>query len=412
MARTDDSPALIERLPNGLRVAWRQARGVAECMGVAIMAGSRDERPDEHGLAHFVEHTIFKGTTRRHSRHVINRMEAVGGELNAYTSKEETFVYTVAPAGNTARAVELLADLVMNPRFPVDELDREREVVEDEISSYLDSPSEAVCDDFEDIMFQGSSLGHNILGTRESLEGLDSAKCLEWVRRNYTASRMVFFYTGPAPHGRVMHLVERYFASLPTGGEPLGRIVPPVNARFNISRSIGSHQAHTLAGTRLPVITDDRRYDLALCNNILGGPGMNSRLNIALRERRGLVYTVDSSLTSMSDCGMFTVYYGCDDCHVDLCSSLVAEELSRLADAELTERQLTAARRQYMGQVMLSSASTESSALALGRCVLRDMSYPTNARLAAILDDITPARLREAAELIASPGISSLTFMQ
>ncbi|MDE5608346.1 MAG: insulinase family protein [Muribaculaceae bacterium] len=395
-------------LSNGLRVAARQVRSVAECCGVAILAGSRNETPDEHGLAHFVEHTIFKGTRRRRSHHVINRMETVGGELNAYTTKEETFVYTIAPAGNLLRSVELLADLVTDCTFPDAELDKEREVVAEEIDSYLDSPVDAVYDDFEDIIFKGNPLGHNILGTKESIARFDSRACRAWIDRYYRAPNMVFFYTGPASTVRVFAAAERYFSRLKANYFRENVVQPEVIPLFRDNRPMDFHQAHTLMGARVGGLYDADRHALALFNNILGGPGMNSRLNVALRERRGLVYSVDSSLTLYGDCGLLSIYFGCDDSDVEKCRRLVEAEIEILATRPLSQRALMAARRQYVGQVTVAGGSIEQSALSLGRSALRSLGYPSPAVLTGILDSISSDDIARIAASL--PQLSSLTF--
>lgn len=410
MAGTDERQVLTATLDNGLRVAYRRVAGPVECCGVAIMAGSRDESDGEHGLAHFVEHTIFKGTRKRRSHHVINRMETVGGELNAYTTKEETFVYTVAPSHNTARAIELIADLVVNCSFPKNELDKEREVVADEISSYLDAPDAAVYDDFEDKIFAGSSLGHNILGTRRSVARLDREACRRWVDRFYKTGRMVFFYTGPATERQVFSLARKYLENIPAGEVADVRTAPVKVEPFDSSRVIKSHQAHTIMGARLDGL-DRRYYDaLALVNNILGGPGMNSRFNVSLRERRGLVYTVDSSIAHYCDNVLWSVYFGCDNEHTDLCKQLISEAVEQMADRPITPRALNMARRQLLGQMTLSRATVENTALALGRCTLRGDRFRSSEQLARDFAALTPGSVADIARMIARQGLSSLTY--
>lgn len=405
-----EQPVLTHRLSNGLTVAYLHVGGAVECCGVAIKAGSRDEMPGEYGLAHFVEHTIFKGTRRRRSHHVINRMETVGGELNAYTTKEETFVYTLAPAHNTSRAIELIADLITECNFPATELEKEREVVADEINSYLDTPDAAVYDDFEDMIFEKSQLGHNILGTRRSLSRLGREKCLEWVENNYHTGRMVFFYSGPMSSSRVFALAERYMIKVRPGTSATGRVAPPPSAGFVRDKSIKSHQAHTIMGCRLPVV--DRRLSdaLSLVNNILGGPGMNSRLNVSLREKNGLVYTVDSSLTRYCDVGLWSVYFGCDKEHTGECRRLVAEAVSRMAAEPMTDRALSLAKRQLLGQLTLSRATVENNALALGRCVLRGDLYRTPTLMSHDINELTPDDVTAAASLLTAVPLSVLTF--
>lgn len=357
-------------LPCGMRLVCHRAPLVLEYFGVAVNAGSRDEQEGEFGLAHFVEHTIFKGTGRRRAGHIINRMEAVGGDLNAFTSKEETNVYSVFPRGNLVRAIELIADLLVNSRFPEKEIDKEREVVRDEIDSYLDTPSEAVYDDFEDLFLAGSQLGHNILGTDTDLDRFTPEVCRGYLVDNFHGRRMVAYYLGPEPPARVFAKVSRGFADMRSDGRPIERIAPKAVERFNIRRDIDTHQSHTVVGARLPGIGDTKRDAIALVTNILGGPGMNSRLNISLRERRGLVYTVEASTTMFSDCGLFNVYFGCDPGDRDRCLELVWRELLALADKPLTAGKLAAAKKQYLGQMLVASENLEQVILSTGRALL------------------------------------------
>ena len=376
--------------------------------GAAVLAGSRDEDAAHRGLAHFVEHTIFKGTNRRSPWHIINRMEAVGGELNAYTTKEETVVYSVFPSGNLPRAAELIADLTANSQFPERELDKEREVVADEIDSYLDSPSEAVFDDFEDLIFAGSSLGHNILGTREALATFGPATCREYLHRWYVPANMVVFYAGNlAPH-RVFGILERRFAIL-RGTAPIhSHTTPPVPAPFDVHKAIDTHQCHTIVGARCCAFDSDDRYTLALLTNILGGPGMNSLLNVALRERRGLVYTVEASTGLFSDCGALAIYYGCDPADNLRCRRLVADTLRSVADGYITPRRLELAKKQYLGQLVIASENLENRILGIARqTLLRGHALPYD-RVIEAIKAVTPAQLASMAATFTHP--SSLTL--
>lgn len=359
-------------LPNGLRMVHLLVPGAAAgYFGVAVRAGSRDEDDSCRGLAHFVEHTIFKGTERRSSWHIINRMEAVGGELNAYTTKEETVVYAVFPGSNASRAVDLIADLVQNSRFLDRELDKEREVVADEIDSYLDSPSEAVYDDFEDLMFAGSSLGHNILGDRQALQSFDSEKCRAWLSRYYTPGNMVAFYAGGYRSERVFALIEKFFGAMPSREIERHIIVPSVVVPFGELHRIDSHQCHTLVGARTGGVESADRYARALFTNIIGGPGMNSLLNVSLRERRGLVYSVEASTGLFSDCGELVVYYGCDPADNDRCRRLVCETVESVAGGRaITDRQFEQAKKQYLGQLTVASENVDNRILGMARQML------------------------------------------
>lgn len=394
--------------PSGLKMVHLHVPGcaVGYC-GVSVHVGSRDEDASCHGLAHFVEHTIFKGTARRSPWHIINRMEAVGGELNAYTTKEETVVYTVFPSGNLPRAAELISDLICNSRFPDSELDKEREVVADEIDSYLDTPSEAVFDDFEDLMFAGSDLGHNILGTRDALATFTSETCRQYLHRWYVPSNMVVFYAGNLGADRVFAVLDRAFA--PVEGDALVRAVsvPPVVAPFHIHKDIESHQCHTVVGARVGGIDSPDRYALALLTNILGGPGMNSLLNVALREKRGLVYTVEASTGIFSDCGALAVYYGCDPDDNDRCRRLVSETVAAVADGYMNPRRLDRAKKQYLGQLIVGSENLENRILGIARQTLfRGAAIPSQ----EIIDNIRSVTPDEITALASSLVLSAITL--
>jgi len=397
----DDRQFTYHTAPNGLRMVHRYMAGAAvDYCGVTVNAGSRDEDEASQGLAHFVEHTIFKGTVRRRSWHIINRMEAVGGELNAYTTKEETVIYTVAPAHNLRRSVDLIADLIINSTFPQAEIDREREVVADEINSYLDTPSEAVFDDFEDMIFAGSSLGHNILGTTESIARFTSADCRRWLDTFYTPGEMVFFYTGAMRPHEVFGIAERYLGQMATGATPRRRVKPVPAGGFNTVRDIGSHQAHTVIGALVPGANSPRRHAVAMLTNILGGPGMNSMLNVALRERRGLVYAIDASTSVYSDCGLMTIYFGCDPDDTRRCRRLVMNIIDSMARTPLTRRQLERARRQYLGQLIVAGQNSEQLALSAGRAMLVHGRARTPDEIIETVNAITPDDILDAARLL------------
>lgn len=398
-------------LANGLRVLCRRTAGDVGIFGVAINAGSRDEEPRLHGLAHFVEHTIFKGTVHRRAGHILNRMETVGGELNAFTSKEETNVYSVFPAAHLPRAVELISDLLRNSVFPANELRKEREVVREEIDSYLDSPADAVFDDFEDRLFAGSQLGHNILGESSNLDSFTPETCRRYILNDYTPGRMVAFYQGPESPDKVMRLVERYFGDI-TASDAMPERIPPVPVKpFAVTDdAAGSHQAHTVMGAPVPGIHSPERHALGLLTNILGGPGMNSRLNVALRERRGLVYTVDANLTLFQDSGYIGIYFGCDPADTLRCAHLVETELRRLTDAPLNPRVLAAAKRQYLGQLLVAADNTENSALQAARTALYFSRVPDPAVTAAAIEALTPEDLHLAARHLSPALFSRLTL--
>ena len=397
-------------LPNGLRLVHiTTSKQVAWC-GLAINAGSRDEQVGHQGLAHFVEHTIFKGTTHRRAWHILNRMERVGGELNAYTTKEGTMLYSVFLHQHLGRAIDLLADLVQWSVFPQEELDRERDVVLEEAASYRDTPSDAVYDDFEDLLFAGSELGHNILGKKEDLESLTQEDCMHYLKSLYVPGNMAFFSVGPERPERVFRLAEKCFGNMSHALVPHHRVIPPVNEPFKQTISIGTHQAHTIVGARVPDMNHPLRYALMLLNNILGGPGMNSLLNVELRERRGYVYTVESTLTLLSDCGWLEIYLGCDPNDVRSSLHVIDRITSRLSNGLLPERRLEAYKKQYCGQLVVAADSTEFLAMRAGRGLLYHGQVATIDDTIARVKAVTPDEIAQAAAYLAADRLSSLTF--
>jgi predicted Zn-dependent peptidase len=393
-----------------LRIVHQQSKSHVEYCGVAINVGSRDEAVDQYGLAHFVEHTIFKGTKHRKSWHIINRMEAIGGELNAYTTKEETILYSVFPYGNVRRAIELISDLVISSQFPANELNKEREVVADEINSYLDTPSEAVYDDFEDLMFAGSALGHNILGTVDAISGFTQDVCRQYLKDYYTAENMVLFYMGKTKPDKIFSLAEDYFSTLVPKGVSRQRVMPIVQPRFDEVKNIGSHQSHTIIGAHLPGLYSEMRYPIALFANLLGGPGMNSLLNVALRERRGLVYNVEASTAMFTDAGALMIYFGCDPDDLTRCRNIVRQTLDRMIDGGLSVRAIEAAKKQYLGQLAVASDNREQVALSLGRSMMYfgDIKSPEDIKNQILA--ITPDDVRQVAEMMSADKCSILTM--
>ena len=397
-------------LPNGLRLVHvRTTKQVAWC-GLAINAGSRDERFGQYGLAHFVEHTIFKGTKHRRAWHILNRMERVGGELNAYTTKEGTMLYSVFPHEHLDRAIDLLADLVQWSVFPADELDRERDVVLEEAASYRDTPADAVYDDFEDLLFEGSELGHNILGKKEDLERLTQEDCMHYLKALYVPTNMAFFSVGPEKPERVFRIAERCFGSMNHVMAPRHRITPLESDPFRKVMQIGTHQAHTIVGARLPDMNHPLRFALMLLNNILGGPGMNSLLNVELRERRGYVYTVESTLTLLSDCGWIEIYLGCDPDDVRSSLRVIERITTRLGEQQMSARRLDAYKKQYCGQLKVAADSTEFMAMRAGRGLLYHGAMATVDDTIARIQAVTADEIAQAAAYLNANRLSSLTF--
>lgn len=400
----------VSRLPNGLRSVVCRMESRVSYIGVAVNAGSRDESPDHPGLAHFVEHTIFKGTRHRKSWHISNRMESIGGELNAYTSKETTVIYTIAPAGDPERAIELLADLIRNSIFPKSELSKEKEVVIEEIKASLDTPAEVVFDTFERRMFAGNGLGHDILGTPESVRALDSADCREFIDRFYTPGEMVVFAQDPGDPAKIMRYIEKHFGSMHFPDTGRRRKVPEPAPDFSETIDRNGHQAHTIIGSQVFDRFDTRKYALFLYNSYLAGPSMNSRLNQLLRERHGLVYTVDSSVTLMSDTGMQYVYFGADRELADRCVKIIRREMEELADKQLKPSVFDKLKTQYCGQLLVNSDNRESTAMSMGRSLLFFDSIHDAATAAQEVGAVTPEQLREVAGLVASRSFHRLTL--
>lgn len=416
-------------LSSGLRFVHIHRDTVAEIFGTATRVGSRDELPGQYGLAHFVEHTIFKGTPTRRASSIINCMETVGGELNAYTTKEETYVYSIFPQGNVRRAVKIIADLVNNSSFPDNELDKEREVVSEEIDSYLDTPSEAVFDDFEDLIFAGMPLGHNILGNNDDLAGFSSGVCRSFLHTYYRPDNMVAFYIGSETPDKIYRLLEANFSvngrdtgiasslrdnkgdNSPKQQTLVSTDGPGKNPTFDIERGDGSnHQGHTLMGVVIPSMYSPDRQIFALVNNILGGPGMNSRLNVSLRERRGLVYNVESSLAMYSDCGLLTIYFGCNPEDTSRCKKLVIRELQKLVTDGITETALNRAKRQYIGQLAIATASTEQTILSAARSLLFRNEVISQYDVTERIKSITTADIARIGASLNPSNLSALTL--
>jgi len=400
----------LHTLPNGLRLVHVHRDSPVGWCGLAVDAGSRDEQRGQYGLAHFVEHTIFKGTKRRTSTRINNRMEQVGGELNAYTTKESTMLYCIFPSEHLERAVELIADLVENSIFPEHELERELDVVLEEVASYRDTPSEAVYDDFEDLLLAGSQLGHNILGEESDLRKLTSADCLDYVKRLYVPTNMVFFSLGNTPADKVFRTAENHLGVMSHHKRKIERIAPVAQAPQRKMVDLNLHQSHSIVGARVSGMYDDNRFAFSLLNNILGGPGMNSLLNVSLREKRGLVYTVESSLTTFTDCGMVQIYLGCEQEKLKKALKLIDATIDSLAQSPLSASRLDAYKRQYSGQLLVASDSAEFTAMGAGRGMLY---YDNVSTLQDNIDSIlgvTPEQLQEAAQQLTLGKCSILTF--
>ena len=433
-------------LDNGLRIIHLPSDSQVVYCGYQINAGTRNEEPGEEGLAHFCEHVTFKGTERRKAWHILNCLESVGGDLNAYTNKEGTVYYSAILKEHIARAVDLLSDIVFHSVYPQAEIDKEVEVICDEIESYNDSPAELIYDEFENILFKGSPLGHNILGTAEQVRAFKTEDALRFTQKLYRPDNAIFFAYGDIDFKKLVKLLQRALADDGSGRlaeEKLPQISQITQISWNENsiaeeksvssvKSVGpknypsvgdgiagqtivmqknTHQAHVMIGTWAYDVNDDRRMPLYLLNNMLGGPGMNAKLNLALREHNGLVYTVESTMVSYGDTGTWSIYFGCDEHDVKRCLRLVRKELDKFMQKPLSDAQLKAAKKQIKGQIGVACDNRENFALDFGKSFLHYGWEKNVDRLYEQVDEITAAQIQAVAqELFDKDRLTTLIF--
>ena len=440
-------------LDNGLRIIHLPSDSQVVYCGYQINAGTRNEEPGEEGLAHFCEHVTFKGTERRKAWHILNCLESVGGDLNAYTNKEGTVYYSAILKEHIARAVDLLSDIVFHSVYPQAEIDKEVEVICDEIESYNDSPAELIYDEFENILFKGSPLGHNILGTAEQVRAFKTEDALRFTRKLYRPDNAIFFAYGDIDFKKLVKLIQKALGECPKGRELAcsadcksaetpteERIAEETStgetpteemeagdanhkvqsSKFNVQSKVAgqtivmqknTHQAHVMIGTRAYDVNDDRRMPLYLLNNMLGGPGMNAKLNLALREHNGLVYTVESTMVSYGDTGTWSIYFGCDEHDVKRCLRLVRKELDKFMQKPLSDAQLKAAKKQIKGQIGVACDNRENFALDFGKSFLHYGWEKNVDRLYEQVDAITAAQIQTVAqELFNKDRLTTLIF--
>ena len=414
-------------LDNGLRIIHLPSDSKVVYCGYQINAGTRNEEPGEEGLAHFCEHVTFKGTERRKAWHILNSLESVGGDLNAYTNKEGTVYYSAILKEHIARAVDLLTDIVFHSVYPQAEIDKEVEVICDEIESYNDSPAELIYDEFENIIFKGSPLGHNILGTAEQVRSFKTEDALRFTRKLYRPDNAIFFAYGDIDFKKLVRLLKKSFLSEERRVKSKKFNSPEAQAQFNIQHSTfntqhsfegqtivmqkNTHQAHVMIGTRAYDVNDSRRMPLYLLNNMLGGPGMNAKLNLALREHNGLVYTVESTMVAYGDTGIWSIYFGCDEHDVKRCLRLVRKELDKFMQKPLSEAQLKAAKKQIKGQIGVACDNRENFALDFGKSFLHYGWEKNVDRLYEQVDEITAEQIQAVAqELFDKDRLTTLIF--
>lgn len=400
------------QLSNGIRIAHFQAPMATAYCGLTVSAGTRDELNDEHGLAHFLEHLLFKGTKKRKAYHINNRLESVGGELNAFTGKEETVIHAATLSGDFAKALDLIADVTFNSVFPKAELQKEKEVIFDEINSYKDSPADSIFDDFEEYIFPNCPLGRNILGDKKSLKHFNAEHLQNFVSRNYSTERMVVSSVSRMSFKRVAELTERYFSQYHQQAKVQERTPPPIYTPFSKTVSKNTHQAHCIIGNRSYKLSDNRSTALTLLINILGGPLSNSRLNISLREKHGLVYNVEAGYIPYQDTGLFNIYFGTSKTVLDSSINAVMAELKKLQTDKLTTLQLNRAKKQMVGQLTIANESPEQLMLGMGKSLLSLNRIDTTEETLAKIDAVTPEMLIDIAnELFEPKNLSILTYM-
>lgn len=385
-------------LENGLRIIHRQFPSEISYCGIALNTGSRDEFHSEYGMAHFVEHMLFKGTKKRKAHHISNRMENVGGDLNAYTTKEETFIYSTFLKEYFPRAVELLSDIIFNSSFPDVQINREREVILDEIDSYADYPSELIYDDFENLIFANHDFGHYILGEPDTLNAFDNEMIKAFINRQYQTSEMVFFSFGKTPFSKVVKLLEKHFNIQQQQSERKVRVAPTLNSPVKKTLEKNTTQTHVVLGWNTFSMFHPNRYVLYLLNNILGGGSLNSRLNRSLREKNGLVYNIESNISLYSDSGFYSIYFACDPKNRDKCLKLIKKEIKDIMENELTAMQLTVAKRQWKGQLGISAEINENNALSMAKNYLHHKRFIDLEEIFAQVDDITSGQIKKLAE--------------
>lgn len=390
-------------LENGMRVVFKPENSTVSYCGIAINSGSRDELEHEQGMAHFTEHMLFKGTAKRRSANIINRLEHVGGELNAFTSKEETVVYAAVLNEYTERAVELIADITLHSTFPQKEIDKEVIIILDEIQSYRDTPSELIFDDFEDLLFGGHQLGHNILGTAEVLQQLTTGKALEYVNRQYLPHEMVLFVTGKFDFKQIIRWAEKYVNIPARKTTPLARVAPTQYIPQKKIENKSTNQVHFILGNIAYNLFHKEKMAMYLLTNILGGSGMNSLLNLSLREKHGLVYNVESSFQPFTDTGMWTVYFGCDPDNALRCEELVYVELAKLRDQKISESALKKYKLQLMGQMAIGSENKENMALSIAKSFLRYDKIDDLETARRNIEAVTAEQLQDIAQTIFKP---------
>ncbi len=402
---------IFHTLDNGIRLVHYPLPGIVAYCGLVINTGSRDETPAELGMAHFLEHMLFKGTRKRKAYYVLSRLEDVGGELNAYTTKEETAVFASFLKDDYDRAIEILHDITFNSVLPEKEIEKEKGVVIEEINSYRDNPAELIFDDFEELIFAGQSIGHSILGTPETVRSFSRQSLLDFASRNYNTDQIVFCSAGNIPERKLIRLFKKYFENVPVNIRTFTR--PEANSYkpCSVTRKIDTFQNHCIIGNVAYNLRDERRLGMFLLNNILGGQGLNSRLNLSLREKNGLAYIVESSYNPYWDTGAFSIYFGTESNHLEKSIGVAMGELARLRTEKLGSVQLSKAKNQIKGYLARGYENHESLMLSLGKSLLIFNRIEDLEETYRKIDRITSSELMEMANEVFDPGrLSTLIY--
>ncbi|MCJ7449694.1 MAG: insulinase family protein [Bacteroidales bacterium] len=401
----------LHTLDNGIRLVHHRTKGLAAHCGLMICAGSRDEAAGEHGIAHFIEHMLFKGTRKRKSYHVLSRLEDVGGELNAYTTKEETAIHGSFMKGDYERAVEIISDIAFNSVFPEKEIDKEKAVIIEEINSYLDNPAEMIFDEFEEMVFPGQPLGRNILGTPDTVRSFTRKTLYGFISRNYDPRQMVFCSAGNIEDNKILRLFLKYFGAVPAKKKNNRSSILSLYKPSTLIKKMATNQNHCIIGNAAYALKDKRRMGMFLLNNLLGGQGMNSRLNLSLREKNGLAYDVESYYNTYCDTGVFSIYFGTDSRNLEKSISVTRSELDKLRSKKLGIIQLSRAKNQIKGYLARGYENHENLMLSLGKSLLVFNRIDTLEDICKKIDAVTSSELLEIANDIFHPSsLSTLIY--
>jgi predicted Zn-dependent peptidase len=400
----------VHALSNGIRILLKHSPSpITHCCFV-VNAGSRDEPESKEGLAHFIEHLLFKETEKRSTSQILNRLELVGADLNAYTTKEYTCIHASLLRQHLERTMDLFEDILFHSTFPQEELEKERSVILDEIASYLDQPEEAIQDDFEELLFSGHPLGKNILGTRESVLALSREDVHDFISANYNTTEMIFAVFGDHDLNKVIKLAEKYFGHIPANHSPKNRYAPALVKAQNLTVSRPIAQTHCMIGNRAYPAAHHHKTGLLLLNNLLGGIGMSNRLNLEIREKYGIAYTIESSYVPLSDTGIFSIYFGTDTEKAAKAEKLVHKELKKLRDNKLGSLQLHQAKQKFTGQIALAEENRIGLIISMAKSLLDFNCVDTLPEIFEKIEAVTSEQLLEISNEIFDNNLTTLIF--